>query len=240
MDLKICGIIDIILILLILLSLFIGFKKGFLKKAIGLIGLFIALAVAFVFCKQLAGAFESSNLVYKPIFENIKSNVLETEIFQNAGGSDATISDVLVSMGMPKFFANMFAGNISNGTTLEALANNIAHFFAHIITVIISFIILFIGVFIAAILLKILATILRGNAIIRTIDGILGMVLYFCLFMIVVYAVFAIMRLLGHFEFFAGFQKFLDVDMKLNENTFRISKFFYQHNVIYSFFDIFF
>ena len=240
MDLKICGIIDIILILLILLSLFIGFKKGFLKKAIGLIGLFVALAVAFVFCKQLAGAFESSGMIYKPIFENIKNNVLEAEIFQNAGGSTASISDVLVSMGIPRFFANMFAGNISDGATVEFVANNIAHFFAHIITVIISFIILFIGVFIFAILLKILTTILRGNAIIRTIDGILGMVLYFCLFMIAVYVIFAIMRLLGHFEFFAGFQKFLDVDMKLNEDTFRLSKFFYQHNVIYSFFDIFF
>ncbi|MDE5547105.1 MAG: CvpA family protein [Anaeroplasmataceae bacterium] len=240
MDLKICGIIDIILVLLIILSLFIGYKKGFLKKAIGLIGLFVALAVAFVFCSQLAGAFESSGIIYKPIFENIKNNVLESEIFQNAGGKDATIADVLVSMKIPRFLANMFAANIADGTTVEVIASNISHFFSHIITVIISFIILFVGVFIAAILLKILTTILRGNAIIRTIDGILGMVLYFCLMMIMVYVLFAIMRLLGHFDFFAGCQRFLNVDMKLNEDTFRLSKFFYQHNVIYSFFDIFF
>ena len=240
MDLKICGIIDIILVLLIILSLFIGYKKGFLKKAIGLIGLFVALAVAFVFCSQLAGAFESSGIIYKPIFENIKNNVLESEIFQNAGGKDATIADVLVSMKIPRFLANMFAANIADGTTVEVIASNISHFFSHIITVIISFIILFVGVFIAAILLKILTTILRGNAIIRTIDGILGMALYFCLMMIMVYVLFAIMRLLGHFDFFAGCQRFLNVDMKLNEDTFRLSKFFYQHNVIYSFFDIFF
>ncbi|MDE6047256.1 MAG: hypothetical protein K2F56_01360, partial [Anaeroplasmataceae bacterium] len=219
---------------------FIGYKKGFLKKAIGLIGLFVALAVAFVFCSQLAGAFESSGIIYKPIFENIKNNVLELEIFQTAGGKDATIADVLVSMKIPRFLANMFAANIADGTTVEVVASNISHFFSHIITVIISFFILFVGVFIAAILLKIITTILRGNAIIRAIDGILGMALYFCLMMIMVYAVFAIMRLLGHFEFFAGCQKFLNVDLKLNEDTFRLSKFFYQHNVIYSFFDIFF
>lgn len=240
MDLKICGLIDIILVILIALSLFIGFKKGFLKKAIGLIGLFVALAVAFVFCTQLAGAFESSGVIYEPIFENIKNNVLETEIFQNAGGKDATISDVLVSMGIPKFFANMFAANIEVGETVDVLATNIAHFFSHIIMVIISFFILFVGVFLVAFLLKIITTVLRGNAIIKTIDGILGMALYFCLMMIFVYVVFAILRLLGHYEFFENCQKFLDVDMKLNENTFRLSKFFYQHNVIYSFFDIFF
>ena len=240
MDLKICGIIDIILILLMILSLVIGYKKGFLNKAIGLIGLIVALVVAFVFCKQLASAFESSGIIYKPIFENIKNNVLETEIFKNAGGKDASIADVLVSMKIPRFFANMFASNIAGGATVETIAENVSHFFTHIIVVIISFFILFVGVFIAAILLKIITYILRGNAIIRAIDGILGMVLYFCLLMVMVYAVFALMRLFANFEFASGLKRFLDVDMKLNENTFRLSKFFYQHNIIYSFFDIFF
>ena len=59
MDLRICGLIDIILILLILLVLFLGYKKGFLKKAIGLIGLFVGLAIAFVFCTQLPNSFTS-------------------------------------------------------------------------------------------------------------------------------------------------------------------------------------
>lgn len=240
MDLKICGIIDILLILLIILSLFIGFKKGFLKKAIGLIGLFVALAVAFVFCKQLAACFESAGIIYTPIFNNIKGNVLETEIFQNAGGADASVSDILVSMGMPRFMANMFAGNISTATTAETIASNIAGFFAHILTVIICFVILFVGVFIVAIILKIVASLLRTSKVIRILDGILGMVLYFCLMMILVYVVFAILRALGNYEFFANAQKFIDVDMKLNEDTFRLSKFFYQHNIIYSFFDIFF
>ena len=60
MDLKICGLIDIILIVLIGIALFLGYKKGFLNKAIGLIGLFVGLAIAFVFCSQLAGWFEST------------------------------------------------------------------------------------------------------------------------------------------------------------------------------------
>ncbi len=240
MDLKICGLIDIILILLMILVLFIGYKKGFLKKAIGLIGLFVGLAIAFVFCSQLAGWFESTGFIYDTIFNNIKNNVLEAEIFQTASGAEATIPEVLMNIGVPKFMANMFAGNIEAGTTVETIAMNIAGYFAHILLVIISFVILFIGVFILSIVLKIISTILRGNAIIRFIDGLLGMALYFCLFMIVVYVVFAIMRWMGNYEFFSSCQRFLDVDMKLSEDTFRLSKFFYQHNVIYAFFDMLF
>lgn len=240
MDLKICGLIDIFLVLLILLVLLLGYKKGFLKKAIGMIGLFVGLAIAFVFCTQLAGWFESTGFIYDSIFHNIESNVLEAEIFQSAGGQDASITDVLMNIGVPKFLANMFSSNIAAGTTVETVAINIASYFAHILMVIISFIILFIGVFILAIVLKIISSILRGNAIIRFIDGLLGMTLYFCLFMVFVYTVFAILRCMGNYEFFAGCQKFLEVDMKLNEDTFRLSKFFYQNNIIYAFFDMLF
>lgn len=240
MDFKICGLIDIILILLILLVLFLGYKKGFMKKAIGLIGLFVGLAIAFVFCTQLARWFESTGFIYDSIFHNIETNVLEAEIFQASGGQEATISGVLMNIGVPKFLANMFASNIDSGTTVEAIAINIAGYFAHILMVIISFFILFIGVFVISILLKIVSSILRGNAIIRWIDGVLGMALYFCLFMIFIYVVFAIMRLMGNYEFFSSCQKFLEVDMKLNENTFRLSKFFYQNNIIYAFFDMLF
>lgn len=238
MDLKICGIIDIVLLILMILSLVIGFKKGFLRKAIGLVGLFVALAVAFVFCTQLAGWFESTGFIYNSIFEKIRDNVLNADVFKN--NLNATIPEVLVSIGVPKFLANAFAANIDSGLTPYAIAINISAFFSHILMVIISFFILFVGVFVISIVLKVITFILRGNAIIKSIDGVLGMALYFCLLMIVVYAVFAILRLLGHYSFFAGCQSFLNVDMKLEENTFRLSKFFYQHNIIYSFFDIFF
>ena len=165
---------------------------------------------------------------------------MEAEIFQTANGTEATVPEVLMNIGVPKFLANMFGSNLAAGTTVETIAINIAGYFAHILMVIISFIILFIGVFILSIVLKIISTILRGNAIIRFIDGILGMALYFCLFMITIYVIFAIMRWMGHYEFFAGAQKFLDVDMKLSEDTFRLSKFFYQNNIIYAFFDMLF
>ena len=240
MDLKICGIIDILLIVCIVVTLIIGYKKGFLKKAIGLISLFVALALAFVFCTQLANWLEDVGLVYDPIYEKIYNNVITADIFQSTDGLGATTQDVLVNIGVPKFLANMFASNIPDALTPIKIAENVAHYFSHMLTVIISFFILFIGVFICAIILKIITKILRGNKLIRFIDGLLGMVLYFCLFMIFVYVVFTIFHYMEDYAFFSPVKNFLDIDMKLNEDTFRLSKYFYEHNIVYAILNIFF
>ncbi len=241
MDFGFCGIIDIIFLLLLIFVVIFGYKKGFLKKAIGLVGLFVGLVVAIAFCTQLAGWFESTGFIYNSIYDNIKENVLNADIFTNPIGTTATIQEVLINMGMPEFFANIFAGNIQDSFSVETVAINISQYFSHIAMVIISFFILFIGVFVLAFLLKILAAILRGNAFIRFIDGILGVVLYGCMFMLAVYIIFTVMRFMENAEFFASCKSFLDVDMKLNDpDTFRLSKFFYEHNIIYAILDIFF
>lgn len=241
MDFGFCGIIDIIFIVLLIFVIIFGYKKGFLNKAIGLVGLFVGLVVAVAFCTQLAGWFESTGMIYNSIYDNIKENVLSADIFTNPIGTTATIKEVLMNMGMPEFFANMFAGNIQDSFSVETVAINISRYFSHIAMVVISFFILFVGVFILAFLLKILAKILRGNAFIKFIDGILGIVLYGCMFMLVVYVIFTIMRLMGNAEFFAPVQSFLEVDIKLNDpDAFRLSKFFYEHNIIYAILDIFF
>lgn len=235
MDFKFFGVVDIVLVLIMLISLILGFKKGFLKKAIGLVGILVALAVAVVFCRQLAEALKVNKVFYQ-IYTNVENNVISSM----PNGADSSIKEVLVQIGIPDFLAGMFASNIAASTDASSIAANIAEFFYTVALVGISFVILFVGVFLVTIVLKIIASILRGNAIIRFVDGILGMALYFCLTMVFVYIVFAIMRAISNQEFFASCQNFLNVDMKLNEETFRLSKFFYNNNFIYGFFDLFF
>lgn len=236
MDLKICGILDIVFILLLLLSLFIGYKKGFLKKAVGMVGLFSGLIVAFVFCTQFAEWLEKTGLIYDDLYAKIHGNVLSSKLFQDnfLNLTDATVSEVLQSIGVPKFFASLFAGHIKESVQIDVLAHNISHFFAHTLMVIISFLILFIGIFLLALVLKIVINLLRGNKIIRVLDGILGMALYACLFLIGIYIIFMIMRLMENVEFYQPVKKFLDVDMMLADSErFRITKYFYEHNILY-------
>lgn len=235
MDLYICGIIDIILVVLAVLVIIIGYKKGFLHKAIGLIGLFVGLVIAFVFCQQLASCFKSNGIIYNNIYDSIYQRALESQELQSL-----TVRDVLINMGINDFFADMFARSIGDINPLE-VATKIADYFAYILLIIICFFILFFGVFLASIVLKILSKILRGSKIIRFIDGLLGIVLYFGLFAISVYIVFTIIKYMENADFFVPVKNFLDVDMKLNDpDTFRLSKFFYEHNIIYSILHIFF
>ncbi len=236
MDLKICGILDIVFILLLAVSLFIGFKKGFLKKAVGLVGLFTGLIVAFVFCTQFAEWLEKTGLIYDDIYSKIHGNVLSSELFKDnlLNLTDATVSEVLQSIGVPKFFASLFAGHIKESIQIDVLAHNISHFFAHTLMVIISFFILFVGIFLLALLLKIIINLLRGSKIVRILDGLLGMALYACLFLIGIYIIFMIMRLMENAEFYQPVKEFLDVDMMLADpERFRITKYFYEHNLLY-------
>lgn len=235
LDWKICGLIDIILIVGFLLSSILGFKKGFIKKALGLVGLLTGLIVAFVYCNGLASWFQDKGFIYNGIYD---------KIFQNASTAvaelgDGSIEDALVHMGIWKFVASILAKNIQATTTLE-IAASISAYIAHLLMVLISFAILFVGVFIVAIILKILASILRENKIFKLFDGILGIVLYSCLFILAFDSLFMILRFFAPLDFFAKPQQFLNVDMKLTEDTFRISKYFYLHNPIYEILNIFF
>ncbi len=235
MDFKYFGIIDIVLVLIMIISLILGYKKGFVKKAIGLVGLLVALVVAAVFCGKLS-LFLQEEKVFYSIYTNVKNNVIDAMI-ENNMTNDA--KSALTQMGVPDFLAVFLADKITASLNPFELADNIATFFYGIAMNVISFVTLFIGVFVVTIILKIIANILRANAIIHFVDGLLGMVLYFCLTMLVVYVIFAIVGLLYNQSFFVSAKEFLDVDMKLNENTFRLSKFFYNNNIITNFFQLF-
>lgn len=237
MDLKICGIIDIIIVVLFLISAILGYRKGFIKKALGMVGLLVGLIVAFTFCNAFAGWLEKTGFIYNKIYNSILKNA--TNAVLEAGGGSTSVEDTLINMGVWKFFAHLFAKNISADSTI-VLAENISAYFAHILTVIISFFILFVGVFVVSIILKIIANILRENKTFKIIDGILGIVLYGCLFLISLNTFFTILKFFAPLEFFQKCQAFLNVDMMLTEpSKFRISKFFYEHNPIYSILDIF-
>lgn len=238
MDLGFCGIIDIVLVLLLLITCFLGYKKGFLNKAIGLIGLLVALVVAFVFCTQLAGWFKSTGFIYDNVFGMINNNVSNAV---NEVGNAQTVKEALLNLGIFEPFAEMLSNRIDYAADVPMLISNISNFFTTICMNLISFIILFFGTFLCALLLKGVAAILRGNAIIRFVDGVLGIVLYCCLFLILLMVVFTIVNFMQDADYFKPIKEFMDVDMKLlDDNAFRLSKYLYKNNIIYSTLRIFF
>ena len=239
MDLGFCGIIDIVIVLMSIILIIVGYKKGFIKKAIGFIGILVAIIIAFMFCKQLANCFVGTDFMYNQIYESIYDKAISA--FTLANGEEETIKQVLINMEMPEFFAGLFAKVIGEQYDSIKIATSIALYFTDFLMTIICFFIIFVGVILLTLIFKLLATILRENAIIRFLDGILGIVFYLSVFFIILYIAFTIVRFMENADYFVKVKEFLDVDMMLNDpDKFRLSKFLYHHNVLYSLLHIFF
>lgn len=238
MDLKFCGIIDIVMVLLLLILCFIGYKKGFLNKAIGLVSFLVALIVAFIFCTQLAALLKDAGIIYPSVFESIYGNVSSSTALSNP---EATVSEVLTAIKVPGFIANMIGNAVGHNIVVTDIAATISEYIAGAIMNVICFAILFFGVFIVAFVLKIVAKILRGNIIIRIVDGVLGIALYGSLFIGFVYVLFAILHFCMDATWFTSVKAFLDVDMKLTDpGAFRLSKYIYENNIVYEIINVLF
>ena len=234
MDLGFIGIIDIILIILFLVSLIIGAKKGFLEKFRHLATGLIALIIAILFARQFADMLIGNGVFKESIYNNVYNNIITSEAFAN--GQDAT--SILTSLGFPSIIASYLASGIPADINIaSSLANSVYNLFM----VIISFAILLVGCWILSYIIKLLIKLLRNNIIIRIVDGLLGVILYGFLAICAIYIIFFIISLIIQIPGLEGFRDFITVDMQLsNPDEFRISKYFYENNILINFFKLFF
>lgn len=234
MDLGFIGIIDIILIILFLVALIIGAKKGFLEKFRHLATGLIALIIAILFARQFADMLIGNGVFKESIYNNVYNNIITSEAFAN--GQDAT--SILTSLGFPSIIASYLASGIPADINIaSSLANSVYNLFM----VIISFAILLVGCWILSYIIKLLIKLLRNNIIIRIVDGLLGVILYGFLAICAIYIIFFIISLIIQIPGLEGFRDFITVDMQLNNSDeFRISKYFYENNILINFFKLFF
>ncbi len=234
MDLGFIGIIDIILIILFLVALIIGAKKGFLEKFRHLATGLIALILAILFARQFADMLIGNGVFKESIYNNAYNNIITSEAFAN--GQDAT--SILTSLGFPSIIASYLASGIPADINIaSSLANSVYNLFM----VIISFAILLVGCWILSYIIKLLIKLLRNNIIIRIVDGLLGVILYGFLAICAIYIIFFIISLIIQIPGLEGFRDFITVDMQLNNpDEFRISKYFYENNILINFFKLFF
>ncbi len=235
MDLKFCGILDIILVLAIIVSLIIGAKKGFLEKFISMGSWLMALILAFIFCSRLADLFIANNIIVGGIRENILTNIQNTEAFKS-GATDPT--KFFEELGFPNIIANL----INNSVDMDAttIANNLADGISRMFMVVISFLILFFGILIGLLVLKLIVKLIRQATLVRVVDGILGVGLYGLLSIITIYVAFFVLSLLMQIPAFDALRNFMITDMQLNTDKFRLSKYFYENNILINFLKLFF
>ena len=73
------NVMDIIVLAVIALSVFWGYKKGFIRAAISLVSFFVAIGLALMFYKPLAVILTENTIIDEWIIENITASVEEND-----------------------------------------------------------------------------------------------------------------------------------------------------------------
>lgn len=236
MDLIFCGITDIILILFFIFAIIWGAKKGFMSKFISLSSGIVGLIVAIIFCSRFANMLIEHQVFYPAIQNNIYENITSSGLMTETSSA----SDVLSGLGFPGVIADYIGSKIDSSLTGSSLATTMAQETAKLFMVIISFAILLIGCWVLTFVIKLLIKLIRASLVIRIVDGVLGVVLYGFLAIICIYILFFILSLVIQIPGLEGFRNFMTVDMQLDTDKFRLSKYFYENNILINFFRLFF
>lgn len=239
----ILGILDIVIFLGAVIAIFAGYKLGFIKKVLSLVGILAILGISFFYCTGLAGIFIEADIIYPNIYQPMVDKML-VKVGEYGLTAESTVVEFFeVGLGIPKFLANMIADSI-DGIDVATSANQICELIAgHLTTMImniICFAIIAVALIIVIAILKAIANGLRELKIVRVFDGILGAVLYLALYIAGMFAIFALLDWFMTMEWFAAVKDFLVVDMQLDTESFRISKWIYEHNVLLNVFEFLF
>lgn len=232
----VCGLIDIILVVGILLFLLIGAKKGFSKKLLSPITILIFLGVSIVFCGSVAGLIMNTgakDLIYNPILESLE------------GATGDSYSEILQSkLEMWNVIADQIGKLITSATTTFEAAEdpiaNIALYLTQMAYSGISCICLFLVMIIIASILRAIGRSGENVGFIRFVDGLLGAVFYVAIFSVIVCCVFYLLGLMMDQSWFASATDWVKEDMQLETDAFRISKIIYNGNFLQKILNMFF
>lgn len=239
MDLGIVGIVDIVIIVIALLSIIIGYKKGFMNKALSMFGILVIFVFAIMYQGALTQVFKSNNIIYNDIYDTFKEKI-DAFTLTVAEGDTYKFVDILKSgFGIVAFLAypiSWIMGSPSTGLTNAEYADIMTNRTVNII----SFLIIFVAGLIIYFILKLISKNLRNDKFIRFIDGVLGIILYLVLSAIFVYVVFFVLNLIMDQSWFSSAKEWLTVDMQLDTDKFRISKAMYNNNLFVRIKELFF
>lgn len=221
--------ISIGIIVLLLFFIIFGFKVGFLTKFINLANSLCGFVFSLLFCKQFSNA-----VIYKIWGDSMAASY--TEKFRTKNPTITNTSEFLDALGLPSFITS----NIDVDLGIDQVYVKLGNVCASIVCAFIAFCVLFFGITIICFVLKLLVAGCRQSKIIRIMDGILGSIFYLLLTYIGICILLFILTFIMQGDAFEGFRLWIINDMSLNCDSFRISKFLYNNNIIGNFFKIFF
>lgn len=243
MDFKICGLLDILIVVFGLIAIILGYRKGFIKRILSIVG-FLAIAIlAFVYCKQLAAFLIEKDFIYPSIYNPLLERLLTASVKEGLTPDSTLVEFLTVGLEIPEPISMLFSKVLNVSGSIEEMCMGISQYLASIAMNVISYIMIVVVVSILVLILKILTNVMRKVRLVRIIDGTLGALLYFAFFLIFVYVCFTVIQISMDKTWFAEAKNFLIIDMQLpvngEETPFRLSRFIYENNVLYKLIEMF-
>lgn len=238
MDWLFTGLIDVLIIVLGILFILIGYKRGFMHSALSLFGFIMITLFSLFFAAQLAGLLKSWGLIYPSIYDELYNKFADaTHTLSETKASYSYVDTIGISHGIPRFFGfiiNFLVGSPKDSAVIGGGFKEVASAYADITSLkllnICSFFILEILLSIFLFIAKAIVNSARSNKPVRVIDGILGILFHVTIYALVVLLAFFIIRLIYDNNAGSDFAKFIDTDLKLQTKDFRIGKYFFQNN----------
>jgi len=237
MDFVFFGTLDIALILLALLVIFIGYKTGILLSLVKIASNLFGFLAAVFLAQPLANVLRDLNIGLR-IRDRVENYLISKspEISEALIGESGTITEHIESLGFPRFLANFLIRRVEalGPEAIEAsLLRNISPILTNFLLIVIAFLLIFLGSKIIFFFLKIIVIYFREVPLIRITDGIAGALFFSGISVFILFiALFILDLLLANNILPANVHHFFIIELQLESEQFRITKFFFENNFV--------
>ncbi len=229
-------IIDIVLIIIAVIAVIVGYKIGLLRFILHIASLFTGFIISLILIKPVT-AIAMKTPLQTYFYDYFLVKLQNSSIFEQLG-EDATIIELLQSLGLSEFISSILEVVITNmglvnGNLVHSIASNITIMVVNMI----CFIALWIVLSIVIKILKIISEILRKIKLIKFIDGVFGIAYSLICIVVTTYVVVAASYYL---------QKINSVSEKITpflteqyDSSFGLYKYFEDENIIVNIIELF-
>lgn len=225
------GVIDAVVVLLGLVFLFLGYRKGFMGKMVTIIGVLVLIGLSITLCGNMAEMMRDKDIFYPGISKDI-GNSINAAIAE--AGENATVKQAVAkALHIPEWIAALLVLSTQNELA-SAQAGILTEKISMFLMKVIAFGILFLGMLLIMIILKVIAKALRENKFVRVVDGIFGMALYLFIYLLIISVFFFVLDILVEKEVISSTTGFIAEDLQLGTTNFSISRWLLKGNLISS------
>lgn len=217
------NIADIIVIVIILITTFMGYKKGFVKTGFGILSFFIAIALTFMFYKPVMSLIKEKTNFENLLYEYLYSMNLDEKADNNLDSGDTEIkleSGESYLEKLPQSIVDMIGIEDIKENVKVTVTEKIVEFALKLLSIIIVYIA-------SKLILMILVVVLDSIAklpILKQFNELFGLILGFVLGMIRVYVVCTIVTLISAMPIAQGLPSIISNSL--------IAHIFYDNNLL--------